>query len=120
MAAAPEAYSLTFSEPVSPLSLRLVGPDGGAVELDPRTRMIYRGRSVFINGERFAPPAAALLRRLADDRRLDAEVLRRALGDGTLDETLVDHLYRWWAAGWLRHHSAGRNAGRTRPAMVKS
>ena len=93
---------------------------GGAVELDPRTRMIYRGRSVFINGERFAPPAAALLRRLADDRRLDAEVLRRALGDGTLDETLVDHLYRWWAAGWLRHHSAGRNAGRTRPAMVKS
>ncbi|MFC3073225.1 copper resistance CopC/CopD family protein [Shinella pollutisoli] len=34
VAAAPEAYSLTFSEPVSPLSLRLVGPNGGAVELD--------------------------------------------------------------------------------------
>jgi len=34
VATAPQAYSLTFSEPVSPLSLSLVGPDGGTVALD--------------------------------------------------------------------------------------
>jgi copper transport protein len=33
LAAPPPAYSLTFSEPVSPLSLRLIKPDGTSVEL---------------------------------------------------------------------------------------
>lgn len=31
---APQLYSLTFSEPVSPLSLRLVKPDGSSIPLD--------------------------------------------------------------------------------------
>ncbi|PST22718.1 copper resistance protein CopC [Mesorhizobium plurifarium] len=31
---APSTYQLTFSEPVSPLSLRLVGPDGSSVPLE--------------------------------------------------------------------------------------
>ncbi|MGO4621536.1 copper resistance CopC/CopD family protein [Ensifer sp. 2YAB10] len=31
---APSVYMLTFSEPVSPLSLKLVGPDGTAIPLD--------------------------------------------------------------------------------------
>jgi len=31
---APSSFSLTFSEPVSPLSLRLVGPDGSSISLD--------------------------------------------------------------------------------------
>ncbi len=75
----------------------------GEVELDPRTRMVYRGRSVFINGERFAPRRTALWRRLADERRLDEQALRQVTGD----ETLVDNLYQWWAAGWLRHHRSG-------------
>lgn len=34
LAAAPERFSLTFSEPVSPLALKLVGPDGSATALD--------------------------------------------------------------------------------------
>lgn len=89
--------------------------DSGSVELDPRTRMIYRGRSIYINGERSEPPRIGMLRRLADERRLDAEALREVVAD----ETLLDTLYQWWAAGWLRHHSAGRDAGRKQPAMVK-
>lgn len=32
--AAPQTYSLTFSEPVSPLSIRLVQPDGSSVPLN--------------------------------------------------------------------------------------
>ena len=42
---APALYSLTFSEPVSPLSLRLVRPDGSSVALD---RFAVRGDSVEI------------------------------------------------------------------------
>lgn len=34
VATAPQTYSLTFSEPVSPLSLRLIKPDGTSVALD--------------------------------------------------------------------------------------
>ncbi|MBP2238467.1 copper transport protein [Sinorhizobium kostiense] len=34
VAAAPSTYSLTFSEPVSPLSLKLVRPDGASTPLD--------------------------------------------------------------------------------------
>jgi copper transport protein len=34
LATAPSSFSLTFSEPTSPLSLKLVGPDGSAVVLD--------------------------------------------------------------------------------------
>lgn len=34
VATAPQAYSLTFSEPVAPLSLRLIKPDGTAVGLE--------------------------------------------------------------------------------------
>src|SRR5690606_19760731 len=43
--AAPQSYSLTFSEPVSPLSLQLVQPDGSAVQLD---RFAVKGNSVEI------------------------------------------------------------------------
>lgn len=46
---APALYSLTFSEPVSPLSLKLVRPDGSSLALD---RFAVRGNSVEIE----APP----------------------------------------------------------------
>lgn len=50
LATAPPAYSLKFSEPVSPLSLRLVGPDGTSVPLD---RFELSDRTLSIE----APPA---------------------------------------------------------------
>jgi 50S ribosomal protein L16 3-hydroxylase len=69
----------------------------GAVKLDRRTRMLYDPNHVFINGEAVAVRRsdATLLRRLADERSLDARAVARA---GSAVERL---LAEWFAAGWL-------------------
>jgi 50S ribosomal protein L16 3-hydroxylase len=78
---------------------------GGAhgLAVDRRTRLLYRGRWIFINGEAVRPPAAAgrWLRRLADRRRLTAADLDRALRHRWLAATLAE----WLAAGWIVHAS---------------
>jgi 50S ribosomal protein L16 3-hydroxylase len=68
-----------------------------AVALDRRTRMLYDARHVFINGEslRARGKDAALLRRLADERTLDARAVR---GAGSAVRKM---LAEWFAAGWL-------------------
>jgi len=77
-------------------------PDGalrpGAVALDRRTRMLYDAHHIFINGEscRATGRDAKLVRRLADERRLGAEHVRRA---GRVAKSLFRE---WFAAGWLR------------------
>jgi 50S ribosomal protein L16 3-hydroxylase len=66
--------------------------------LDPRTRMLYDDRHVFINGESFRAGGqdAVLMRRLADRRRLDArELAGLSAGARAL-------LGEWLGAGWLR------------------
>jgi 50S ribosomal protein L16 3-hydroxylase len=74
---------------------RLRARDG--VALDRRTRMSYDARQVFINGESFRASGAdaALVRRLADERALDATQLR-GLSAGARRV-----LAQWQAAGWL-------------------
>ena len=68
-----------------------------AVALDRRTRMLYDHRHVFINGESVAARGkdATVLRRLADDRTLDARAVRGA------SRTVKSLLAEWFAAGWL-------------------
>jgi 50S ribosomal protein L16 3-hydroxylase len=68
----------------------------GAIVLDPRTRMAYDARHVFINGESFVAGGrdARLMRTLADTRELGARD-RAALSDGAA-ELLGD----WLGAGW--------------------
>ncbi len=72
------------------------------VALDRRTRMLHDARHVFINGEsyRAAGRDARLMRRLADERRLDGRALRGASA-GAL-ELLAD----WCGSGWV--HPADR------------
>jgi 50S ribosomal protein L16 3-hydroxylase len=67
------------------------------VRLDPRTRMLYDDAHVFVNGESFraAGRDAKLMRRLADQRALDAADVD-ALSVGAR-ELLAD----WLAAGWV-------------------
>jgi 50S ribosomal protein L16 3-hydroxylase len=69
----------------------------GAVALDRRTRMLYDSRHVFVNGEAAAVRGrdAALLRRLADERALDARAVRGA------SAAARKLLAEWHAAGWL-------------------
>ena len=65
------------------------------LRLDPRTRMLFRGRDYFVNGERIDAPARAraLLSRLADERSLPP-------GEG-LSAPLLHLLRPWYLAGWL-------------------
>jgi 50S ribosomal protein L16 3-hydroxylase len=69
----------------------------GGVVLDRRTRMLYDGRHVYINGEAFRVRGkdAALLRRLADERALHARAVRSA------SAAARKLLSEWIAAGWL-------------------
>ncbi|HSX94956.1 MAG TPA: cupin domain-containing protein [Hydrogenophaga sp.] len=69
----------------------------GALRLDRRTRMMYDERHVFINGEglRAGGADARLMRRLADQRHLNAGEVRRASADA--QAVLAD----WFEAGWL-------------------
>ena len=77
--------------------------DAGAAEsagmaLDPRTRMLYDDRHVFINGESFRASGrdATLMRRLADRRRLES---REAAALSAEARAL---LHDWLQSGWLR------------------
>ncbi len=79
------------------------GGDADAAEctgmaLDQRTRMLYDDRHVFINGESFRAGGrdAALMRRLADRRRLDARELTALSADARA------LLGEWLRSGWLR------------------
>ena len=68
-----------------------------AVVLDARTRMLYDKRHIFMNGEswRAAGSDATLMRRLADQRRLQAGDLAGA------SDAARDLLRQWYEAGWL-------------------
>jgi 50S ribosomal protein L16 3-hydroxylase len=70
----------------------------GGVVLDSRSRMLYDNKHVFINGEalRAAGRDAALMRRLANTRRLPADDCQRLSAEA---QTLVAD---WLKAGWLQ------------------
>jgi len=76
-------------------------PDA-SIALDRRTRMLYDDDHVFINGEsyRAAGADAALMRQLADRRRLATTLLQR------LSQEAWQLLDEWCEAGWL-HPTAG-------------
>jgi 50S ribosomal protein L16 3-hydroxylase len=78
-----------------------------AVVLDARTRMLYDERHVFVNGEswRAGGRDAALMRRLADERRLGVRELARA--SAAARALLTD----WCAAGWLHERAAAVGEG---------
>ena len=71
--------------------------------LDARTRMLHDAKHVFVNGEswRAAGRDAALMRRLADRRRLDRGDLEGA------SEGARELLQSWCEAGWAHAEGAG-------------
>jgi 50S ribosomal protein L16 3-hydroxylase len=88
---------VAFSRPRRPLAPARFDSRRRArgLRLDARTRMLFRGRDYFINGERIetATSARGLLSRLADDRALPPGL--RA------PESLLHLLHGWYLAGWL-------------------
>jgi 50S ribosomal protein L16 3-hydroxylase len=71
--------------------------NGDGIALDRRSRMVYDARQVFINGESFRAGGsdARLMRRLADERALMADEVRRLGADA---RALIAE---WLQAGWL-------------------
>ena len=88
--------SVYFDAPDERLAGVLVGKS--SILLDPKTRMMYDERHVFINGESHAAKGAdaRLMRLLADQRGLSAVQIRQA---GAAARALLDD---WHAAGWLQ------------------
>ena len=79
--------------------------------LNPKTRMLYDEEHIFINGESYRAKGAdaALMQKLADDRRLSALRLRRA------SPAVVALLRDWQAAGWLAALNDQSTAPQKRP-----
>lgn len=69
----------------------------GAIALDRRSRMMYDEHHIFINGEAYRAGGkdAELMRRLADERRLEARAVRGA------SKGAKALLGEWYEAGWL-------------------
>ena len=69
----------------------------GALRLDRRTKMMFDDKHVFINGEAFRAGGkdATLIRRLADQRRLNAAQV------GALSVGAQALLQQWIEAGWV-------------------
>jgi 50S ribosomal protein L16 3-hydroxylase len=86
---------VVFERPAHPLSAaqfaRAVRARG--LELVPATRMLYRGRDVFINGERVSAAATRMLAKLADARELGPPL--------TVDAATGRLLYGWYLAGYI-------------------
>jgi 50S ribosomal protein L16 3-hydroxylase len=103
LAASPAAVGRALGEVLSEpkrevwFTKRSAPPRPCAVALDRRTRMLYDRHHVFINGEavRVRGADAALLQRLANERRLDARTVRSA--SAPVQELLAE----WIAAGWV-------------------
>lgn len=97
----PKAHVM-FDRPPSPVSMRRFAAAAQAqgIQLDVRSLMLYFDATIYINGERIAPPARhqPKLRQLADDRALTA----RSVPAG-----MAGQLYEWYCAGWLHiaHHA---------------
>jgi 50S ribosomal protein L16 3-hydroxylase len=85
-----------FDRPAKPLSTAAFAAQArrSGVALDRRTRLLYRGRSIGINGEVIPVDRAAVpaIRRLADLRTLPPD---------TLSDAVLKQLHPWHAAGWL-------------------
>lgn len=83
-------------KPLSPARFQAAAKRYG-IKLHRKSRMLYRSRFVFLNGESFQPSAGdrKLLRELADLRRLAAAHLPAASPD------LVESLHHWYASGWV-------------------
>lgn len=73
-----------------------------SVALDARTRMLYDGRHVYVNGEswRAGGRDATLMRRLADRRALGATDLAAA------SPAAIELMLSWCEAGWLHEGAA--------------
>lgn len=89
-----------LSEPKSHVAFEICEADDvrQGVTLDRRTRMLYDEAHIYINGASYRAGGrdAALMRRLADERALDARAVRQLSVDA------LELLQQWADDGWVR------------------
>ena len=96
-----------FDAPDAPLSAAAFARAAmrRGVKLDLRTQMLYRGQTLFINGETAGAPLSPTLERLADARQLPAGTASATRGsarpDARLSAKAMQALYLWYTHGWL-------------------
>ena len=93
--------SVQFDEPDGHVDLLDEWPGAGELVLDRRTRLIYRGKNVFVNGEVVRLSLNAVIKHLADHRRLpmDSALAQRA------SEATRECFDEWAQVGWLHQRS---------------
>ncbi len=88
-----------FDTPSRPQSLArfIASADKHGLRLHRKSRMLYRNKFVFINGESFQPEGTdrGLLQTLADSRELPAAQISQASAD------LQESLHQWYLDGWI-------------------
>lgn len=90
-----------FDTPLEHIELEGSWPTQGRLVLDRRSRMLYRDKQLFINGEAAMVRAEPALRQLADARSLDcADPNCRKLSDEARS-CLAD----WLDSGWLHYRA---------------
>ncbi|PRC92338.1 cupin domain-containing protein [Solimicrobium silvestre] len=99
-------HSVFFDQPKKPLTpVRfLIAAKQRGIQLALKSRMLYRGKNIFMNGESFGVSGVdkTLLTQLADTRSLDGALLATASID--MQETLC----LWYEDGWINLQSPGR------------
>lgn len=81
------------------INLQADWPAAGKLVLDRRSRMLYRGKQLFINGETAMTPTVPALCKLADARGLDCADPACARLSNEARACLAD----WLACGWLHY-----------------
>lgn len=95
---APNAY---FEPGDEDQDLSVAFPPSGKLVLDRCTKLMYRGKQLFINGEVAPVPASSRLRLLADARELACDSPEAA----GLKQRELHALTEWLHEGWLHHAS---------------
>ncbi len=92
----PSVYFEPAARKLTPLQFAKAAARGG-LRLHRKTRMLYRGKFVFINGESVMPDTGdrKLLQVLADDRQVSEQAWDAASND------LRASLHQWHSDGWV-------------------
>lgn len=92
-----EPKANVWFDAAEPITDQALAGQGGQIQLDRRSKMMFDAKHIFINGESFRSGGrdATLMRRLADQRYLSAQDLGRV----SLEARCL--LQDWQEAGWL-------------------
>ena len=93
-----EPNRLAVFESMDPEQVDALIESGANWTLDRRTRMLYRGNELFINGEHTGLKAEAALKDLADMRRLTMS----STAARKLSEDAVEAIRMWAEDGWIK------------------